>query len=178
MQTIIEDSKKFSYRDLRILPEGNYEIIDGEKIDMTPTGFRHGKYEGLFFELLKKHLGKKGYIAVGEIGIVITKKPFRLRAADIVYISKNTIPEEPEGILEIAPDLIIEILSNDDAAWKINDKVKDYLSIGVKRVILVDPFTEMITIYQHGKKDSHNYNFSEEFDLIENVKIRMKKVLQ
>ena len=84
-----------TYKDLHSLQDGNYEIIDGEKIDMTPTGFRHGKFESLFSDLLNKHLNKKGYIGVGEIGIVITKVPFRLRSADVVYISRETSPEEP-----------------------------------------------------------------------------------
>lgn len=177
METTLTNKKIFIYNDLDFLPEGNHEIIDGEKIDMTPAGFKHGKFESIFSELLRKHLGQKGYVAVGEIGIVITKEPFRLRAADVVYISKETSPEEPEGILEIAPDLIIEILSKDDTAYEMNDKVKDYLSIGVKRIILIDPFTEMITTYQHGKKDVGYCSFDEEFDLFNGIKIKMKEIL-
>ncbi len=37
-----------------------------------------------FSEFLRKYLGRKGYVAVGEIGVVITKKPFRLMVADVV----------------------------------------------------------------------------------------------
>lgn len=177
MKTTLTNEKILTCKDLHFLPDGNYEIIDGKKIDMAPTGFRHGKFESIFSDLLNKHLNEKGYVAVGEIGIVITREPFRLRSADVVYISKAASPEEPEGILELAPDLIIEILSKDDSAWKMNDKVKDYLSIGVKTLVLVDPFTELITIYRHEKKEAVYYNFDEEFDLFEGVKIRMKEIL-
>lgn len=31
-----------TYEDIHSLPEGNYEIIDGEMVPMTPAGFRHG----------------------------------------------------------------------------------------------------------------------------------------
>lgn len=177
MKATLTNEKILTYKDLHFLPDGNYEIIDGIKTDMTPTGFRHGKFESIFSDLLNKHLNAKGYVAVGEIGIVITKEPFRLRAADVVYISKDTSIEEPEGILEFAPDLIIEILSKDDSAWKMNDKVKDYLSIGVKKLVLVDPFTELVTIYKHGKKEAIYYTFDEEFNLIDGITIRMKEIL-
>lgn len=177
MKNALTNEKALTYKDLHLLPDGNYEIIDGEKIDMAPTGFRHGKIEGIFSNLLNKHFSEKGYVAVGEVGIVISREPFRLRAADVIYISKKTSLEEPDGIVEIAPDLIIEILSKDDSAWKMNDKVKDYLSIGVKKLVLVDPFTEMITIYKHEKKEAVYYNFDEEFDLMEGVKIRMNGIL-
>ncbi|MFN3533594.1 MAG: hypothetical protein ACK41Q_13995 [Candidatus Brocadia sp.] len=65
----------FTYEDITSLPEGNYEIIDGEMVSVTPVGFRHGKLECMLSEVLMKHLGSKGYVAVGEIGIAITKKP-------------------------------------------------------------------------------------------------------
>ncbi len=169
--------KKYTYEDLSSLPEGNYEIINGEKIEMTPTKFRHGKFEGIFFELLKKHLSHKGYVAVGEVGIIISKEPLRLRAADVVYVSKETSPDEPAGMLEIPPDLIIEIISEDNTASYLNEKVKDYLSIGVKTVVLVDPSTETVIIFKHGSKAEY-YNFDEEFELIDGVSIRLKELLQ
>lgn len=175
--TILLEKKVFTYEDINSLPEGNYEIIDGERKDMTPAKFYHGDLEGTLYEFIKRHLKDKGYVAVGEVGIVITKSPLRLRSADVVYISKERSPEKPRGMLEIPPDLIIEILSEDNTAKEINDKVKDYLSIGVKRAVLVDPFTEIVTVFQHGKKEAGFYNFDDEFEMIEGIKIRPKEVL-
>lgn len=176
-KTASVEKRTFTYEDIGFLPEGNYEIIDGERKDMTPTGFRHGKLEGIFYELLRKHLGNKGYIGVGEIGIVITQKPLRLRAADVVYISKETSPEEPVGILEIPPDLIIEIISESNTSWEVTDKVKDYLSIGTERVILVDPQTETVNIYQKGKREVLLYGFDEEFEVISGLRIKPREII-
>lgn len=169
--------KKFKYEDLFLLPDGNYEILDGERIDMTPTGFRHGKIEFKMAKLLEEKTGNKGHVAVGEVGIVITKNPFKLRAADVVYIDKETSRQEPEGILEVAPDLIIEILSKDDTVREMNEKVRDYLSIGVKRILLIDPFSESTTVYEHNKKDAGYYRFDEEVELIHGEMIRMREIL-
>ncbi|MFZ3088987.1 MAG: Uma2 family endonuclease [Nitrospirota bacterium] len=176
MKTLAE-KQVFTYDDITSLPEGNYEIIDGERHDMTPTGFEHGSLEAGLGEFLKKHLKDKGYVAVGEIGVLIKRKPFRLRAADVVYISKEKSPERPKGILEIPPDLIIEIISESNTAWEITDKVKDYLSIGVERIILIDPLTQTVSLYQKGKKEAIIYNFEEEVALLEGLSVKMKELL-
>ena len=47
MKTLI-NKQVFTYEDINRLPDGNYEIIDGERRDMTPTGFEHGHFEGKF----------------------------------------------------------------------------------------------------------------------------------
>lgn len=176
MATRISEKKIYTYEDINSLPEGNYEIIDGERKDMTPTGFEHGDLEGILYEFIKRQLKDKGYVAVGEVGVVISRNPFRLRAADVVYISKEKSPERPKGMLEIAPDLIIEILSEDNSANYINDKVKDYLSIGVGRVVLVDPFTETVTVFKHGKKEAGYYSFDDEFELIDGLVVKLKEI--
>lgn len=176
MTTLLE-KKIWTYEDINSLPEGNYEIIDGERVDMTPTQFYHGEYELSIGGFLKKHLKDKGYVAVGEVGIVINRNPFRLRAADVVYVSKVKYPERPVGMLEVAPDLIIEILSADNTAKEINDKVRDYLSIGVHRVVLVDPFTETVTVFMHGRKEAGYYNFDDEFELIDGIIVKLKEVI-
>ncbi|MBI5308170.1 MAG: Uma2 family endonuclease [Planctomycetes bacterium] len=170
------DKKIFTYNDVNSLPDGNYEIIDEEMVSMTPAGFRHGNLEGVFYALLTKHLGSKGYTAVGEVGIVIRKKPFRLRAADVVYISKKTSPQKPVGMLEVPPDLVVEIISEDETAGKIDEKVQDYLSIGVKRVVCINPFTETVAVHYHGRSDIGYYDFDEKFELVDKVFIKLREL--
>ncbi len=170
--TIIE-KETFRYEDISSLPEGNYEIVNGERRDMTPTGFEHGDFESIFSGLLRKHLSGRGYVAVGEVGIVIKKRPLTLRAADVVYISKEKSPERPKGMLEIPPDLVIEIVSESNTQSELTEKVKDYLSIGIGRIVLVDPQSETLSIYQKGKREVLFYEFDEEFELIEGLKIKM-----
>src|SRR3989337_1423098 len=94
-------------------------IRDGERYEMAPTSFEHGDIEIKLGEFLRRHIKEKGYVAVGEVGVLISKKPFTIRAADVVYISKEKSPERPKGILEIPPDLIIEIISETNTAWEI-----------------------------------------------------------
>jgi Uma2 family endonuclease len=176
MTTVIS-RELLTYDDIRRLPDGNYEVMDGERRDMTPTGFEHGDFEVRLGEFLKKHLQDRGYVAVGEVGVLINRSPLRIRAADVVYISKARAPEKPKGILETAPDLIIEIISESNTQSEMTEKVKDYLSIGVERTVLVDPQTRTVSIYQKGKKEAAFCDFSDEFTLCEGLSLRMTDIL-
>jgi len=176
MKTLAE-KQIFTYDDIGCLPEGNYEIRDGERYDMAPTSFEHGDIEGKFYKLLTRHLESKGHIAVGEVGVLISKKPLKIRAADVVYISKEKSPERPKGILEIPPDLIIEIISETNTAWEITDKVRDYLLIGVERIILIEPKTRTASIYQKGKKESILFDYDDEITILEGLTLRLKDLL-
>ena len=164
----------FTYDDIECLPEGNYEIMDGERYDMTPTSFEHGDMEIRLGEFLRRNIKDKGYVAGGEVGVLISKKPLKIRAADVVYISREKSPERPTGILEIPPDLIIEIISESNTAWEITDKVKDYLLIGVERIILIEPKTKTASLYQKGKREALLYDYEDEIVVLEGLTLRLK----
>lgn len=80
-------------------------------------------------------------------------------------------------MLEIPPELIIEIISESNTAWEMTDKVRDYLTFGVDRVVLVDPITRSGSLYQKGKKEALLFSFDEEVMLIEGLSIRIKDLL-
>lgn len=53
----------YTYQDIDRLPAGTYEIIDGERRDMTPTGFEHGDLEIRLGALLRSTLKDRGHVA-------------------------------------------------------------------------------------------------------------------
>lgn len=169
---------KLAYEDINRLPEGNYEIIDGEIVEMAPTGFEHGEFELEIGYFLRKELKDKGYVSSGEVGILISKDPLRIRGADIVYISKRKLKEKPKGVLEVPPDLIIEIISPNNTISEIEEKIDDYFKIGVPKVILVDPQTQKVYIYQNGKRSIDLYTFQDEIEFVEGLKAKIKDIIK
>jgi len=105
------------------------------------------------------------------------KTTAKIRAADVVYISKEKSPERPTGIPEIPPDLIIEIISESNTAWEIKDKVKDYLLIGVERIILIEPKTKTASLYQKGKREALLYDYEDEITILEGLTLRLIDIL-
>lgn len=57
-----------------------------------------------------------------------------------------------------------------------NDKIKDYLSIGVEKIFLVDPQTLTASLYQKGKKEALLFNFEEDIPLIDGLTIKLKEL--
>jgi Uma2 family endonuclease len=176
MNTVL--SRDFlTYEDITRLPDGNYEVIDGERRDMTPPGFEHGDWEMRIGEYLRVKLRDSGYVAVGEVGILISRSPLRIRAADVVYISRTKASEKPKGILEIPPDLVVEIVSENNTQSGMMEKVKDYLSIGVSRVVLVDPRSRTVSAYQKGKNEAFFCDFENELILHDGLSLKMADLL-
>ncbi|NPA12573.1 MAG: Uma2 family endonuclease [Aquificae bacterium] len=174
---LVLERKRLTYKDINNLPEGSYEVIDGEIKEMSPAGFLHGKLEGLIFSFLWKKLKDKGYMSVGEVGVLINKDPLRVRGADIVFISKEKVEKEPIGILEVPPDLIIEIVSPSNTLTEMEEKIQDYFSIGVPKVILIDPQTKKVFIHTINSKNIKVYNFNEKFEFTNGVKASINDII-
>ena len=130
---------------------GPCELIDGVIVSMSPTGERHGFLASKLISLLYQcsQNTEAGWVVGGEVGIYIRRDPDRIRAADIAFWSKRRRPDGPStGFSEVAPDLIVEILSPTDRWPEINEKIADYFSVGVGELWIVDPSDETVFVYR------------------------------
>jgi Uma2 family endonuclease len=130
---------------------GPSELIEGRLVLMSPTGHPHGLIEsrldrtlGVFVE---SH--QLGEIYVGEVGIYIRRRPDTIRAADLAFVSKGRLTElSDEGYLNVAPELVVEIMSPDDRWSEVKKKLRDYFSIGVRVVWVIDPASQTVSAYR------------------------------
>lgn len=141
---------------------GPCELIDGRIVPMTPTGDEHGTIEFNLGSELRTFARKNklGRVTGGEVGIYIRRRPDRIRAADIAFISAERSIRPTKGFLEVAPDLVVEIMSPDDRWQTIREKLTDYFSIDVARVWIVEPqnrkvlvFSSPIDVEEYGEGD-------------------------
>jgi Uma2 family endonuclease len=92
---------------------------------------------------------KLGRVNSGEVGIYIRRNPDRIRAADIAFISKERSPHKPrKGFLDVAPELVVEVISPTDRWEDVRQKLEDYFSIGVQRVWVVEPENRAVLVYR------------------------------
>lgn len=127
-----------------------YELMRGELIRMSPTGFEHLEIAGLLNYLLRGFAMERDLGVVGgEGGFMLERDPDIVLAPDIVFVRNDRLPPkgQRQGFLELAPDLAVEILSPSDRAGAVNDKVLAYLEAGVQLVWIVDPRRHAVTIY-------------------------------
>ena len=59
---------------------------------------------------------------------------------------RGGIPQK--GILEVAPELIVEVVSDTETQRDVEDKIAGYRSIGVKEVWLVRPILRTVELQQ------------------------------
>jgi Uma2 family endonuclease len=131
-----------------------YELIDGELREMPPTVYWHGEVEINLGTLLNVHVRTHGLgrVSGGEILCLVHRDPDRVRAADIAFIRRERVPplEARQHIMEVIPDLVVEILSKQDTVEEVSDRIDDWLNAGVQMLWIVDPFRRTVTIYHPG----------------------------
>jgi Uma2 family endonuclease len=65
-----------------------------------------------------------------------------------VFISKERASERPrQGFLDIAPELVVEIVSPTDRWSDLHDKIEEYFDIDVQWVWVVEPTRQVIRVY-------------------------------
>ncbi len=124
------------------------ELVRGELVEMTPVGGEHGYIVGLLLSLLvpfaRDHeLG----VAGAEWGFVLARGPDIVRAPDVAFAVrlKHGIPE---GFIEGAPDLAIEVVSPGDRVGEVQERIREYLHYGARLVWLIDPRSKTVTAYR------------------------------
>lgn len=117
------------------------ELIDGRIVPMPPTGDEHAYLEFNLGRYLGNFVAERklGWVMGGEIGIYTHRNPDRVRAADLVFVSKERLPRPTGRFLDVAPDLVVEIMSPDDRWLDVRQKLEEYFAIGVPRVWIVEP---------------------------------------
>lgn len=84
------------------------------------------------------------------LDVVITRNPLETRQPDLLVISAERMIANGDDakIIEVAPELIIEVLSDSDTKQVLDDNLADYAQIGVEECWLVAPEAETIEVLQ------------------------------
>lgn len=128
----------------------NFELVKGELVKMTPPGGTHGhaalSLGSRLFNFVEAH--KLGKMMV-ESGYKLSANPDTVRAPDISFLSAAKIPPDglPDGYINSAPDLAVEVVSPGDTASEIQNKVQDYLTYGTQVVWVVYPQQRLVMVH-------------------------------
>jgi Uma2 family endonuclease len=129
---------------------GLCELIEGRIVSMSPVKGGHGLWEarviGYLFVFDPHH--KLGWVLGGEVGVYTKRNPDTVRGMDAAFISRQRHPARPDNFLEVAPELVVEVISPYDRWSEIQNKLNEYFAIGVERVWLVDPPNQVVYVYR------------------------------
>jgi Uma2 family endonuclease len=130
---------------------GPAELIEGRIVPMSPTGDEHAGIEVNIVTILQQFVRshKLGKVRSGEIGIYTRRNPDTVRGADVLFISNERYAQKQSaGYLDVAPELVVEIMSPNDRWSNVMQKLSEYFDIGVRLVWIVDPKTASIYAYR------------------------------
>jgi Uma2 family endonuclease len=147
------ETRPISVHEFETLPrEGIWELIDGELIEVSPTGGVSGWVNGLIYAALLNHSleGSQDWVLPPETGFVLFPDRDTVRAPDAAVVLRERLDALPRGFIPLAPDLAVEVLSPSDRLADALEKVRMYLDAGVRLVWLVDPDVRSVTAYRPG----------------------------
>jgi Uma2 family endonuclease len=122
----------------------HYEIIDGE-VHLLPTPIlKHQLVQASLMDRIRGYLNlnRLGVLLAAPFDFVMRREPLRTRQPDLFFLSSARESEWRDRLseprLEIAPDLVIELLSPSDTYQRWKEKLQDYHQLGVREVWAVD----------------------------------------
>ncbi len=124
------------------------EYIDGRLVERNMGESDHAGIQGLLIAWLSARRKQLGIHVFPELRVQIG--PERYRVPDITV----TTHKVSGRILRDPPFLCIEILSPEDRAARIEEKIDEYLKFGVAHIWLIDPRNKRAWSYtREGKRE-------------------------
>ncbi len=133
------------------------ELVDGILVE-KPMGFREEYLASLIFRAISR------YLDVHDIGAVVGSQGLirftlnLVRLPDLTFTRWDSVEntaeiEDPDSaFLELAPDLVVEVLSESNTPREMAIKLGEYATAGVKLVWYVDPEAKTVTVYPKGRE--------------------------
>lgn len=128
-------------------PDADREYVDGRIVERNVGRIDHSHVQTLIARYLGNHYSKRVWVGV-EVRVQVKKTRFRIPDVTVMLGAK------PAGeIIRTPPAIAIEVLSPDDRAGDLEDKIADYLAFGVPYVWVINP--ESHRAHVHTQDGSH-----------------------
>ncbi len=144
---------QYTIEEFLALPDHrNYELVDGELEEIKVSNLSVW-VAGRVFTRLEAHCEKSG---VGEaFGAdayyeCFPDRPKHARKPDVSFIRAERLPPGwlADGYFTIWPDLAVEVISPGDSAYKVDEKIREFLEAGVRLVWQINPEERIILIHR------------------------------
>jgi Uma2 family endonuclease len=126
------------------------EFIDGRVVERNTGRGKHSYAQAKLANALNQLLDGRRLMSL--IAVRVQVAPFRIRVPDVCVV------KQLEEVITVAPSLCVEVLSPDDRWTRVNERIRDYQSMGVECVWVIDPYARRAWIFQndHPPQEVHD----------------------
>jgi Uma2 family endonuclease len=149
----IANHTKVTPQELLIMPDSSqYELIDGE-LKERPVSLLSSMVGGRVFRRIDEFCEREGagvaWPADGGCQC-FPEMPLTVRKPDVMLVRRSRLPPDwmQQGYLRVAPDLVVEVISPNELAADLEEKVAEYLSVGVPLIWVIDPERRTVRIHR------------------------------
>lgn len=127
-----------------------HELVRGVLIERVATGDPHALTVSRTTTVLTNYSDDNDYgeTRAGEPGYRLEFAPDTVRAPDVAWVAPGRIPEGTQGFPNLAPDLVVEVVS---PGQNLAEKAAMWLSFGSREVWVANPDPISITRYRPGQ---------------------------
>jgi Uma2 family endonuclease len=130
------------------LPDRRMELVDGEIIVMTPSGYESDEvassFSGELYNWVKPR--KLGRVTGAGTGFNLPNE--NTRVPDVSFVRAERLNISPRSFADLAPDLMVKVKSPTDSLKKLRAKIQEFLELGTLVGISIDPEVRSLEIYR------------------------------
>jgi len=153
MSTAVETKTHYTPEDLLAMPDGkSYELVHGELVERK-TGMQSSWVGGRLLSRLgwfsEEHA--IGWAFNAENGYqCFPHEPGLVRRPDVSFVRYGRFPGGvvPKGWAKIPSDLVVEVVSPNETAYELEDKLADYQNVGVPLIWVINPQSRTVRIHR------------------------------
>ncbi len=130
-------------------PDYRLELVDGEIIVMSPSGYASDEVATEFARQLGNWVKPKklGRVTASSAGFNLPDS--NTRSPDVSFVKAERLKQSPRSFADLAPDLMVEVKSPTDSLTKTRKKIQNFLNVGTQVGILVNPDERIIEVYRN-----------------------------
>lgn len=132
------------------VPEG-YELVDGQLVERK-MGAESNLVASMLWAQLDAHrkATKSGLAIAPDTAYRCFPNRKTMRKPDVSFVRGGRLPGDrpPRGDVLIVPDLAVEVVSPNDVVYELDEKIEQYLAIGVRLVWVINPDARMVIVHR------------------------------
>jgi Uma2 family endonuclease len=167
MSASVAATSVFTPEDLLAIPDGkDYELVGGQLVERKvglESSWVGGRVHCIIEECCERN--PIGWALLPDSGYqCFPHDPGMVRKPDVSFVRYGRFAGGvlPKGWAKLVPDLVVEVISPNDLAYEVEEKIQDYQKAGVPLIWVINPEARSVRIH----RADGSYAFLREDDVL------------